>query len=102
MPGLSLHEAQRQAYARLYGTLLSQASTMSYIDTYWILTVVACLMFLFWFTLKKNNPNPAEKPLLDLAVSPVRFRSARSSGLASPCQKCHRRFRQPQTIRRGK
>jgi DHA2 family multidrug resistance protein len=63
--GLSVHEAQRQAFARLYATLQLQAATMSYVDTYWILTVVACLMFLLSFTLKKNNPNPAEKPILE-------------------------------------
>jgi DHA2 family multidrug resistance protein len=63
--GLSFHEAQRQAYARLYASLQSQAATMSYVDTYWILMVVACLMFLLSFTLKRNDPNPAAKPILE-------------------------------------
>jgi MFS transporter, DHA2 family, multidrug resistance protein len=63
--GVNAHEAQRQAYARLYASVQVQASTMSYVDTYWILTVVACVMFVLSFLLKKNSPNPAEKPLLD-------------------------------------
>jgi DHA2 family multidrug resistance protein len=63
--GLGAHEAHRQALARLYANLQSQAATMSYVDTYWILMVAAIVMFLLSFTLKKNNPNPAEKPVLE-------------------------------------
>jgi DHA2 family multidrug resistance protein len=33
-----------------------QASTLSYIDTFWLLGVATGIMFLLSFLLKKNNP----------------------------------------------
>jgi DHA2 family multidrug resistance protein len=56
--GLSLHEAQRQALARLYAGLQAQAATLSYIDTYWILALGCAFMFFFSFLLVKNDPRP--------------------------------------------
>jgi DHA2 family multidrug resistance protein len=54
--GLSLHEAQRQALARLYAALQAQAAALAYIDTYWVLGIAAVIMFLLSFVLKKNAP----------------------------------------------
>ena len=54
--GLSLHEAQGQAIARIYRALLAQATTLAYIDTFKVLAVVSAIMFVLAFTLKKNEP----------------------------------------------
>jgi DHA2 family multidrug resistance protein len=45
-----------QALRRLYNTVLNQASTLSYIDAFWLLGVAAGVMFLLTFLLRKNNP----------------------------------------------
>jgi MFS transporter, DHA2 family, multidrug resistance protein len=49
-------QPQMQAYSRLYGQMQNQATTLSYIDTFWILGIAAGIMFLLSFLLKKNNP----------------------------------------------
>jgi DHA2 family multidrug resistance protein len=54
--GLSLHEAQQQALGRLYGMVQQQAAALSYIDVYWLLSVIAAAMFLLSFLLRKNQP----------------------------------------------
>jgi DHA2 family multidrug resistance protein len=54
--GLSLHEAQSQALARIYAAVQAQAAALAYIDTYWVLGVAAVIMFLLSFVLKKNDP----------------------------------------------
>jgi len=54
--GMSLHEAQTQAYARIYRAVQAQAATLAYIDTFWILAVGAAIMFFLSFLLQKNNP----------------------------------------------
>jgi DHA2 family multidrug resistance protein len=51
-----LHEAERQAYARIYRELQAQAATLAYIDTFWVLAVGATIMFFLSFLLKKNDP----------------------------------------------
>ncbi|HTU46684.1 MAG TPA: DHA2 family efflux MFS transporter permease subunit [Bryobacteraceae bacterium] len=48
--------AETQAYATVYRWMQNQASTLSYIDTFWLLGVVAGIMFLLSFLLRKNNP----------------------------------------------
>ena len=54
--GMSLHEAQAQAYARFYRAVQAEAATLAYIDTFWILSVGAAIMFVLSFLLKKNQP----------------------------------------------
>ena len=54
--GLNAPQATRQAYGRLYRELVRQATTLAYIDTYWIRAVGAAVMFLLSFALKKNEP----------------------------------------------
>jgi MFS transporter, DHA2 family, multidrug resistance protein len=55
--GVSLHDPQTQAYARVYRAVQAQAATLAYIDTYFILTIGAAIMFFLAFLLKKNNPH---------------------------------------------
>jgi DHA2 family multidrug resistance protein len=59
--GMTFADAQRHALARFYAGLQAQASSLAYIDTYFILSVAAGLMFLLSFTLRKNNPRAAPK-----------------------------------------
>ncbi len=54
--GLSLHEAQRQAFARIYASVQAQAAALAYIDTFWVLGIAAVVMFFLSFVLKRNNP----------------------------------------------
>ncbi len=54
--GLSPHEAHNQAIARIYGAIQAQASTLSYIDAYWILAIAAAIMFFMSYILKRNDP----------------------------------------------
>jgi MFS transporter, DHA2 family, multidrug resistance protein len=57
LSGMSLHDAQSQAYARIYRVVQAQAATLAYIDTYWVLAVGAAIMFCLSFVLKKNDPH---------------------------------------------
>jgi MFS transporter, DHA2 family, multidrug resistance protein len=54
--GLSSHEAQRQALARIYASVQAQAAALAYIDTFWVLGIAALIMFALSFVLKKNDP----------------------------------------------
>ncbi len=54
--GLDITTASRKAYGLIYGTLIGQATTLAYIDTYWVLAVGAGVMFLLSFALKRNEP----------------------------------------------
>src|SRR5271167_4813170 len=49
-------QPQMQAYGRLYESMRNQASTLSYIDAFWMLGIAAGIMFLLTFLLRKNNP----------------------------------------------
>jgi len=54
--GLGPVEAQTLAHGRLYQEAQRQATTLAYIDTFWILGVVSAIMFVLSFALKKNVP----------------------------------------------
>lgn len=54
--GHSLPDATREAIARLYVVVDRQAYTLSYIDAYWVLGVLAATMFFLALFLKKNDP----------------------------------------------
>jgi len=54
--GMSLHDAQTQAYARIYQAVQAQAATLAYIDAFWILAVGSAIMFFLSFLLQKNDP----------------------------------------------
>jgi MFS transporter, DHA2 family, multidrug resistance protein len=59
--GMSGHDAMGGAYGRIYQNLQVQASTLSYIDTFWLLTIAAGTMFCMTFVLKGNDPRGGEK-----------------------------------------
>jgi DHA2 family multidrug resistance protein len=54
--GMTGYEAQRQALARIYQSVLAQAETLAYIDTFWLLGGASVVMFLLSFALKRNEP----------------------------------------------
>ena len=54
--GLDAAQATSQAYARVYQEVIGQATTLAYIDTFWVLCVGAAIMFVLSFALKKNHP----------------------------------------------
>jgi DHA2 family multidrug resistance protein len=53
--GLSVHATQQQALGRLYAMVQAQAAVLSYVDAYWLLSVIAAIMFLSSFFLKRNE-----------------------------------------------
>jgi len=59
--GMTWADAHKHALARFYAGLQAQATSLAYIDTYFVLAVAAGLMFLLSFTLRKNNPRAAPK-----------------------------------------
>jgi DHA2 family multidrug resistance protein len=58
--GLDATTATHQAYGWVYRLVIGQASTLAYIDTYWILAIGGAIMFLLSFALKKNQPGAGE------------------------------------------
>jgi MFS transporter, DHA2 family, multidrug resistance protein len=54
--GLDATRATSQAYARLYDAVIAQATTLAYIDTFWVLCIGSGVMFLLSFALRKNKP----------------------------------------------
>lgn len=54
--GHSRPDAHRETIARVYSLVDHQARTLSYMDAYWILGVLACAMFFVALFLKKNDP----------------------------------------------
>jgi DHA2 family multidrug resistance protein len=54
--GLEASQATRHAYALLYRALVGQATTLAYIDTFWVLAAGAGIMFLLSFGLQRNQP----------------------------------------------
>ena len=48
-------QAHAGAWGHLYGVMLSQASALSYLDTFWVLGVATAIMFLMSFLLRKNE-----------------------------------------------
>jgi DHA2 family multidrug resistance protein len=51
-------------YARMYRTMQTQASTLSYIDTFWLLGIITGIMFFLSFLLKKNHLHKADAQAL--------------------------------------
>jgi MFS transporter, DHA2 family, multidrug resistance protein len=54
--GLSVDAARRQALARMYALLQSQAAVLSYVEVYWLLAMASAVMFVASFLLKRNEP----------------------------------------------
>jgi len=59
--GLDASRATSQAHARLYGELIGQATTLAYIDAFWVLCIGAGIMFVLSFALRKNKPGAGGK-----------------------------------------
>ena len=57
--GLSASDAMHQAYARIYAGLQVQAQTLAYIDTFWVLAVIALCLTPLVFLLKRVEPGEA-------------------------------------------
>jgi DHA2 family multidrug resistance protein len=53
-PGGPISAGLARAYAAVYRTIVGQATTLAFVDTFAILGVAAALMFALTFTLKKN------------------------------------------------
>ncbi|HEX8813593.1 MAG TPA: DHA2 family efflux MFS transporter permease subunit, partial [Terracidiphilus sp.] len=53
--GMDAEHAARQAYGLVYRTIFVQASTLAYIDTFWVLAVGAAIMFVLSFALQKHE-----------------------------------------------
>jgi DHA2 family multidrug resistance protein len=45
-----------EAYGLVYRAMIGQATTLAYIDTFWVLSVGAAIMFVVSFALRKNEP----------------------------------------------
>jgi len=54
--GVSPADARAHAYPALYRALQAQATTLAYIDVYWILGIGALIMFGMSFLLARNDP----------------------------------------------
>jgi DHA2 family multidrug resistance protein len=54
--GFDAELAGRKAYSLVYQSLVGQASTLAYVDTYAILGMGAAIMFVFSFALRRNQP----------------------------------------------
>jgi len=47
--------AQQMAAARLYDMVNAQAQALSYVEVYWLLSMISVVMFFFCFSLAKNE-----------------------------------------------
>jgi len=57
--GLSQPQAARQTTLRIYNSVITQATVLSYVDVAWLLAVVAVVMVPLAMLLKKNDPKAA-------------------------------------------
>jgi DHA2 family multidrug resistance protein len=57
--GLGRSESMHQAYARLYGAVLGQASMLAYIDAIWVMGVACAVMVPLAFLMARNDPRTA-------------------------------------------
>ncbi|MGH9688568.1 MAG: DHA2 family efflux MFS transporter permease subunit [Candidatus Acidiferrales bacterium] len=54
--GINAELAAKQAYALIYRSVITQATTLAYLDTFFILAVGSAIMFILSFALRKNEP----------------------------------------------
>lgn len=58
--GLSTPDALHQAYGRIYASLVGQAQTLAYVDTFWMLSIIAlCLIPLLLFLRRSESGKTA-------------------------------------------
>jgi DHA2 family multidrug resistance protein len=53
--GIDAELAAKKAYSLVYGSLIGQATTLAYLDTFGLLAAAAAIMFLLSFGLRKNE-----------------------------------------------
>jgi DHA2 family multidrug resistance protein len=53
--GLGFNTAMSKSYALIYRSVIGQATMLAYIDTFLVLSVIAAILFVLSFTLKKND-----------------------------------------------
>ncbi len=53
--GSALNTAASKSYALIYRSLIGQATTLAYIDTFLVLSGIAAVLFVLSFTLKRNE-----------------------------------------------
>jgi len=53
--GVGPNTAVNKSYALIYRTVIGQATTLAYLDTFLILSIISAIMFALSFTLKKND-----------------------------------------------
>ena len=46
----------RKRYVLIYQTVIIQATTLAYVDTFLVLAMIAAIMFVLSFALRKNDP----------------------------------------------
>jgi MFS transporter, DHA2 family, multidrug resistance protein len=54
--GADAARATMQAYGELYRAVIAQATTLAYIDTFWVLAIGAAIMVPLSFILARNDP----------------------------------------------
>jgi DHA2 family multidrug resistance protein len=54
--GAEASQATMQAYGQLYRAVITQATALAYIDTFWVLAIGATIMVPLSFTLMRNDP----------------------------------------------
>ena len=54
--GINAERAATKAYGIVFQSVIAQAATLAYVDTFLVLAVGAAIMFVVSFTLKKNDP----------------------------------------------
>jgi MFS transporter, DHA2 family, multidrug resistance protein len=57
--GLTQPQAARQTTLRVYNSVITQASVLSYVDVAWLIGVVCLVMIPLVLMLKRNNPKAA-------------------------------------------
>jgi DHA2 family multidrug resistance protein len=57
--GVEVTQASQQAYGLVYRSVIAQATTLAYVDTFRLLAVGAGIMFLLSFGLRRNDPSGA-------------------------------------------
>jgi len=54
--GVDAKLAAKEAYVLIYQTVIIQATTLAYVDTFLVLAMIAAIMFVLSFALRKNDP----------------------------------------------
>ena len=54
--GVETSQATLQAHSQLYRSVIAQATTLAYIDVFWLLAILAAIMVPLSFTLRRNEP----------------------------------------------